>query len=76
MSRVINSARVAPRTVTKVSEGAVKTPARPRAKRQARAITTKSITVDKRVMKAAKKITAEGKYKKLEIINEEEVIVR
>lgn len=64
------------KTVQKVARGAVNPPKRHQPPRTRRVIATYTVTVDPRVMKAAKEIKSEGIYTRIEIISAEEVIVR
>lgn len=62
-------------TVKKVAADAVDIPKRRRAAPTRRAVTTHTVTVDKRVMAVARRL-AKGDMTRIEIRNAEEVIVR
>lgn len=77
MSEFKDEARVAPRTVTEVSEGKHSAPSRITRRNTPRPrgpINPKSVKVDERVMEMVRKLT-KGDMSRITIVSEEEVVI-
>lgn len=75
MKKMSKDASLHEHAVKKVAADAVNLPKRERAKPTRRAVTTHTVTVDKRVMAVARRL-AKGDMTRIEIRNAEEVVVR
>jgi hypothetical protein len=75
VTKMSRDAALHERTVQKVAADAINLPKRTRAKATRRAITTRTVRVDQRVMAVAREL-AGGDMSRIRIVHELEVIVR